>query len=82
MGGAWGARRWWRTPRTRSARVVPTLTPAHDAVLAVLDWLPADTEADAALVADLLVIPQAEAARLLDELEAAGCLTSATGLVQ
>jgi hypothetical protein len=35
---------------------VPTLTPAHDAVLAVLDWLPADTEADAALVADLLVI--------------------------
>ena len=31
-----------------------------------------DTEADAALVADLLVIRQAEAARLLDELEAAG----------
>jgi len=31
-----------------------------------------DTEADAALVANLLVIRQAEAARLLDELEAAG----------
>src|SRR5262249_41372678 len=31
-----------------------------------------ETEADAALVADLLVIRQAEAARLLDELEAAG----------
>src|SRR5262245_18869637 len=39
-GQCMGARRWWRTPRTRSARVVPTLTPAHDAAQAVLDWLP------------------------------------------
>jgi DNA-binding IclR family transcriptional regulator len=55
------------------------LTPAHDAVLALLDWLPEDRDADAALVAELLRIPEAEAARLLEELEATGCLESATG---
>jgi len=58
------------------------LTPSHDAVLALLDWLPEDVEADAELVADLLRIPEGEALRLLDELEAAGCLASATGTRQ
>jgi DNA-binding IclR family transcriptional regulator len=55
------------------------LTPAHDAVLALLDWLPEDRDADAALVGELLRIPEATGARLLEELEAAGCLESATG---
>jgi DNA-binding MarR family transcriptional regulator len=55
------------------------LTPSHDAVLALLDWLPADTDATAALVAELLAISEAEAARLLDDLEAAGCIESAEG---
>jgi hypothetical protein len=50
---------------------VPTLTPAHDAVLAILDWLPMETMADAALVAALLAMPEADAAWLLDGLEAA-----------
>jgi DNA-binding IclR family transcriptional regulator len=58
------------------------LTPAHDAVLALLDWLPEDVEADAQVVAGLLGIPEAEAARLLDELETAGDLVSATGALQ
>jgi hypothetical protein len=61
---------------------VPTLTPAHDAVLAILDWLPVETMADAALVAALLAMPEADAAWLLDELEQAGCVASATGPVQ
>jgi hypothetical protein len=30
---------------------VPSFTPAHDAVLALLNWLPEDVEVDAALVA-------------------------------
>jgi hypothetical protein len=51
---------------------VPDLTPAHAAVLALLDWLPEDVEPDAALVADLLGVLETEATRLLDELEAAG----------
>jgi DNA-binding IclR family transcriptional regulator len=51
---------------------VPTLTPAHDAVLAILDWLPVETLADAALVAALLAMPEADAAWLLDDLEEAG----------
>jgi DNA-binding IclR family transcriptional regulator len=55
------------------------LTPSHNAVLALLDWLPADTDATAALVAELLAISEAEAARLLDDLEAAGCIESAEG---
>jgi DNA-binding IclR family transcriptional regulator len=55
------------------------LTPAHNAVLALLDWLPEDIEANAERVAHLLGVPEAEAARLLDELEAAGDITSATG---
>jgi DNA-binding IclR family transcriptional regulator len=54
-------------------------TPAHDAVLGVLDSLPEDCEADAELVAQLLGWPEPEVARLLDELEAAGDLTSAVG---
>lgn len=58
------------------------VTPAHDAILALLDRLPEDVDADTALVAELLRVPEAEAARLLDEIEAAGDLTSATGPVQ
>ena len=58
------------------------LTPAHDAVLAILDWLPVETMADAALVAALLAMPEADAAWLLDELEEVGCAASATGPVQ
>ena len=54
----------------------------HDAVLALLDWLPEDVAPDAELVAELLNVPEAEALRLLEELEVAGCLESATGLVQ
>ena len=38
------------------------------AVLARIDWVHEDVEADAKVVADLLRIPEAEAARLLDEL--------------
>ena len=62
--------------------VVPTLTPAHDAVLAILDWLPVATVADAALVAALLAMPEADAAWLLDDWEEAGCGASAKGPVQ
>jgi hypothetical protein len=61
---------------------VRTLTPAHDAVLAILDWLPVETMADAALLAALLAMPEADAAWLLDELEEAGSVASATGPVQ
>ena len=52
---------------------------AHDAVLALLDWLPEDVAPDAELVAALLNgnVPEPEAARFLDELEAAGCVASA-----
>jgi hypothetical protein len=57
----------------------PGLDPGHHAVLQLIAWLPADADPDAELVAELLRIPDAEAARLLDELEAAGCLESATG---
>jgi hypothetical protein len=53
------------------------LTATHDAVLALLDWLPEDHDADAALVAELLRIPEAEAARLLDDLEGGGLLGGA-----
>jgi DNA-binding IclR family transcriptional regulator len=56
---------------------VPDLTPAHDAVLELLAWLPEDAEPTAELVARLLRIPETEAARLLDDLEAAGCVASA-----
>jgi hypothetical protein len=44
--------------------------------------LPDDVDADAALVAGLLRIPETEAARLLAELEASGDITSATGPAQ
>jgi predicted ArsR family transcriptional regulator len=47
-----------------------------------MDWLPEDGDADAKVVADLLGIPEAEAARLLDELETAGDIASATGPLQ
>ena len=63
-------------------RAMLKLTPAHDAVLAILDWLPMETMADAALFAALLAMPEADAAWLLDELEEAGCVASATGPVQ
>jgi hypothetical protein len=52
------------------------------AVLARIDWLHEDVEADAKVVADLLRIPEAEAARLLNELEAAGDIATATGPLQ
>jgi hypothetical protein len=61
---------------------VPTLTPAHDAVLAIVDWRPVETAVDAALFAALLAMPEADAAWLLDELEAAGWVASATGPIQ
>jgi DNA-binding IclR family transcriptional regulator len=61
---------------------VTVLTPSHDAVLALLDLLPEGAVADAELVAELLRVPEPEAARLLDELEAAGDIASATGPVQ
>ena len=56
--------------------------PAHDAVLALVAWLPEEAEADAVLIAHLLGVPETEAAKLLDELEAAGCIASATAPVQ
>jgi len=56
--------------------------PGAHAVLALLDWLPEDAEADAALVAELLGMPEAEALRLLEEMEAAGCLASAVSPLQ
>jgi len=56
--------------------------PAHDVILAVLDWLSVETVADAALVAALLAMPEADAAWLLDELEEGGCVARATRLVQ
>jgi len=52
------------------------------AVLARIDWVHEDVEADAELVAGLLGVPEAEAARLLDELETAGDIASATGPLQ
>ena len=58
------------------------LTPSHRAVLALFNRLPADVEIDAEVVADLLSIPEVEAARLLDDLETAGCVASALGRVQ
>jgi DNA-binding IclR family transcriptional regulator len=58
------------------------LTPAHDAVLALLDWLPEDAVADPELIAELLGVPEGQAARLLDELEAAGDIASATEPLQ
>jgi hypothetical protein len=44
---------------------MPDLTSAHDAVLALLDWLPTDVDPTAELVAEILRIPEPEAARLL-----------------
>jgi hypothetical protein len=49
----------WRRPPDRGKRASrPPFTPAHDAVLAVLDWMPGDTAADAALVVALLAMPE------------------------
>jgi hypothetical protein len=59
---------------------VSALTSTHDAVLAVLDWMPRDIVADVAPVAPLLAIPEEDAARLLDELEEAGWIASVIGL--
>jgi hypothetical protein len=42
----------------------------------------ADGKPPATLVTKVLAIPEADASRLLDELEASGCLTSATCQVQ
>jgi hypothetical protein len=58
---------------------VTALTAAHFAVLTVLENLPTDVVADAALVAWLLEMPEAEVTRLLDELVALGCLLSPIG---
>src|SRR5262249_8622125 len=66
----------------RQIALVVTLTPAHDAVLALLAWFPDDANGDVTLTAQLLYVPEAEASRLLDELEDAGCLTSAMGSLQ
>ena len=60
---------------------VPALTLAHDAVLAVVELLPEGMPASAVLVARAMGISEAAAERLLDELEAAGCLVSAIGRV-
>lgn len=61
---------------------MPILGPAHYAVLTVLDSLPKGTPIDPLLVAWLLEMPDVEAARLLDELEALGYLVRAVGPVQ
>lgn len=59
------------------------LTAAHDVVLALIDCLPKRGRCpDAVLLADLLSIPEAEAEMLLNELEAEGCVVSATGQLQ
>jgi hypothetical protein len=60
---------------------VADLTLAQSAVLTVIDALPDGTVVDAALIAWLLEMPEAEAARRLDELVAAGHLVSDTGPV-
>jgi len=46
---------------------------AHTTVLAVFGWLAADTHADTAVVAAMRAIPEPEAMRLLDKLEAVRC---------
>jgi hypothetical protein len=66
--------------RVRTAVIQNACAVEPIAVLARIDWLHEDVEADAELVAYLLGI--AEAARLLDELEAAGDIASATGPLQ
>jgi hypothetical protein len=55
--------------------------PAHDAVLTIVDWLPVETVANAALVAALLALAEKDAAWLLRDLET-GCLASATAPVR
>jgi hypothetical protein len=61
---------------------VAALTLAHDAVLAVVELLPEGMPASAVLVARAVGISEGAAERLLDELEAAGCLVSAIGRMQ
>ena len=63
-------------------KIAPILADADNAVLAMLGRLPADVDADAALVATSLRWPEPAVARLLDELEAAGCVASASGSTQ
>src|SRR4029453_13198042 len=68
------------TPRMEGGRRMTTAhTSGHDAVLALLDWLPEDVDADAEVVADLLRIPEAEAARLLAVLEENGDINTSAG---
>ena len=55
---------------------------AHAAVLTVLGWLPVEKVADAALVAALLAMPEADATWLLDELEEDGCIARAARPIQ
>jgi DNA-binding IclR family transcriptional regulator len=54
-----------------------TLAASYDAVMQLLLGLPHDVGATAKLVANELDLSEAEAARLLAELEALGLLTSA-----
>ena len=61
---------------------MPALTLAHDAALAVVELLPEGMPASAVLVARAMGISEAAAERLLEELEATGCLVSAIGRVQ
>jgi hypothetical protein len=75
-------RQWQRSGEMRYVGAMRLLTPHHDAILALFDWLPGGIEADAVLVANLLDVPETDAAQLLDELETAECITSATGPVQ
>jgi len=63
-------------------RLPSTRLPVAPRISRLLNWLPENVEADAAFVGAPLDVPEADAARLLDELEEAGCVASATGPVQ
>jgi hypothetical protein len=65
--------------RVRSEKGVRLAFAERPIEAAICRRLPEDVEADAALVGALLDVPEADAARLLDELEEAGCVASATG---
>jgi hypothetical protein len=69
-------------PNARGTAGRPTLMPAHDAVLALLDWLPEGTEVDAALVADLIDIPEPDAAGFSTTWRRPGASASPTGPLQ
>jgi len=55
--------------------------PIYVAVLVLVTWLSEERPADAPLIAELLGISETTAARVLDDLEAAGYLSSAPGPV-